>query len=80
MKRCFIGLIGGTVVLIGVIMILLPGPGLLVILGGLAILGSEFLWARTVLKRAKEVIAKPRIGRNRSRRGPAEPKTGLQEQ
>ena len=53
---------------------------LLVILGGLAILGSEFLWARTVLKRAKEVIAKPRIGRERSRRGPVEPKPGLQEQ
>jgi uncharacterized protein (TIGR02611 family) len=75
-KRFFIGLIGGTVVLLGLIMILLPGPGLLVILGGLAILGSEFIWARRALQRCKSMVARPSPKRNRDSRGPSEPPLG----
>ena len=40
MKKFFIALISGTVVLIGVAMLVLPGPGVLVIAGGLAILAT----------------------------------------
>ena len=60
MKKFFIALMGGTVVLIGVVMIMLPGPGLLVIAGGLAILGTEFIWARRALRNAKGKFAKAR--------------------
>ena len=60
MKRFFIALIGGTVVLIGVGMLVLPGPGLLVIAGGLAILGTEFIWARRAMRNAKGAVAKVR--------------------
>jgi hypothetical protein len=39
---------GWALVLVGAVMLLLPGPGLLVILGGLALLGRESAWARRV--------------------------------
>lgn len=60
MKKFFIALIGGTVVLIGLIMLVLPGPGSLVIAGGLAILATEFIWARRALRNAKGAVAKAR--------------------
>ncbi len=50
--------IGGTVVLVGVVMILTPGPAILVIPAGLAILATEFLWARRLLRKMKREIAK----------------------
>ena len=46
MKKLFIALIGGTVLLLGLAMLILPGPGVLVIAAGLGILATEFLWAR----------------------------------
>ena len=60
MKKLFIALIGGTVLLIGAAMLVLPGPGMLVIAGGLAILATEFLWARRALRRAKGAAARVR--------------------
>ena len=60
MKKCLIALIGGTVLLLGAIMLVLPGPGVLVIAGGLAILATEFLWAKQALKNAKGAVAKAR--------------------
>jgi len=60
MKKFFIALIGGTVVSIGVAMLVLPGPGVLVIAGGLAILATEFIWARRALRNAKGAVAKVR--------------------
>jgi hypothetical protein len=60
MKKFFIALIGGTIVLIGVAMLVLPGPGALVIAGGLAILATEFIWARRAMRKAKGTVAKVR--------------------
>ena len=45
--------IGFTVLLIGIAMIVLPGPAIVIIPLGLAILGTEFIWARILLKKAK---------------------------
>jgi len=53
-RRAGIALIGSTVVLAGLAMLVLPGPGLIVIPAGLAILGLEFAWARHWMKRARE--------------------------
>jgi tellurite resistance protein TerC len=53
-KRVVIAVVGGTVLLIGLVMLVLPGPGLLVIPIGLGILGIEFAWARVWLKRVKQ--------------------------
>lgn len=52
-KRIAVFVIGSVVLLAGVAMIVLPGPGLLVIIAGLAILGTEFAWAERALDRAK---------------------------
>jgi uncharacterized protein (TIGR02611 family) len=60
MKKFFIALIGGTVVSIGVAMLVLPGPGVLVIAGGLAILATEFIWARRAMRQAKSAVARAR--------------------
>lgn len=53
-KRLVIAVIGFTVLAIGVIMIVLPGPAIIVIPAGLGILATEFLWARSLLKTVKE--------------------------
>lgn len=53
-RRIAIAVIGTTVVLLGVAMLVLPGPGLLTIVGGLAILGMEFAFARRWLQRIKK--------------------------
>ena len=52
-KRIAIGIVGGSVLLVGVAMIVLPGPAFVVIPAGLAILGIEFAWARSWLRKAK---------------------------
>jgi tellurite resistance protein TerC len=52
-RRIVVLVIGSTVVLIGVVMIVLPGPAVLVIPAGLAILATEFIWARRLLNRLK---------------------------
>ena len=52
-RRCAIALVGGTVVLIGVCMIVLPGPAVLVIPAGLAILALEFTWAKHWLEKVR---------------------------
>jgi hypothetical protein len=60
MKKFFIGLIGGTVLLFGAAMLVLPGPGLPVVAAGLAILASEFLWARRAWHKARCAVARTR--------------------
>ena len=60
MKKFFVGLIGGTLLLIGVAMLVLPGPGLPIVAAGLAILATEFFWARRAWRTAKGAMAKAR--------------------
>ncbi|MEJ0037058.1 MAG: PGPGW domain-containing protein [Gammaproteobacteria bacterium] len=52
-KRIVIAVAGFTVLLIGVAMIILPGPAFIVIPAGLAILALEFAWAKRWLVEAK---------------------------
>jgi tellurite resistance protein TerC len=53
-KRVAIAVVGFTVLLIGVAMIILPGPAFIVIPAGLGILAIEFGWAKRLLVEAKE--------------------------
>jgi uncharacterized protein (TIGR02611 family) len=62
-KRLVIGLIGFTVLVIGVAMIVLPGPAVIVIPIGLGILATEFIWAKSLLSAVKQRIAKNRKGK-----------------
>jgi uncharacterized protein (TIGR02611 family) len=52
-KRVAIGVVGGTVLAIGIVMMVTPGPGIAGILAGLGILAIEFAWARSWLKKIK---------------------------
>lgn len=52
-KRIAIGIVGGTVLVMGIVMMVTPGPGIAGILVGLGILGLEFAWARIWLKKIK---------------------------
>lgn len=52
-KRVVVIVIGFTVLVIGIVLIFLPGPSVLVIPLGLAILATEFVWARRLLIRFK---------------------------
>ncbi|MGB5354428.1 MAG: PGPGW domain-containing protein [Woeseia sp.] len=56
-RRIVIGIVGATVLLVGVIMIVTPGPAFVVIPIGLAILGLEFAWARRWLQKVRERIS-----------------------
>jgi TerC family integral membrane protein len=56
-RRMVVLVIGGTVLLIGVAMLVLPGPGLVVAPAGLAILATEFLWAKRLLQRVRDSAA-----------------------
>ncbi len=56
-RRIVVGLVGLTVLVIGVVMIVTPGPALVVIPVGLAILSIEFAWARAWLRRLRESIS-----------------------
>ena len=49
--------IGGTVLLAGIALLFLPGPAIVVIPAGLAILGMEFAWARRFLSRVRQHIS-----------------------
>lgn len=63
-KRVAIAVAGFTVLLIGVAMIVLPGPAFIVIPAGLAILALEFAWAKRLLAEAKEKGSSFLRGRN----------------
>ena len=56
-RRIVVLAVGSTVVLLGIVMLVTPGPGLIVIPIGLAILGAEFAWARIWLRKARESIS-----------------------
>lgn len=55
-RKLIVLIVGGTVVAIGVAMILLPGPAFVVIPAGVAILATEFAWARRLLRQVKARI------------------------
>jgi uncharacterized protein (TIGR02611 family) len=56
-RKVVVAVIGTSLLAIGVALIVLPGPAVLVIPLGLAILGTEFLWARRLLRRVKQGMA-----------------------
>jgi uncharacterized protein (TIGR02611 family) len=50
-KKLVLIVVGFTVMLFGIIMLVTPGPGIAAIAGGVAILATEFVWAKKLLKR-----------------------------
>ena len=68
-RRGVVFLVGVTLVLAGLVMLFVPGPGIAVVLLGLAVLSTEFQWARRLLgwvrQKAGELRDRAR-GRSRS--------------
>ena len=56
-KRIAVTVVGGAFVVGGVAMLVLPGPGILVVALGFAILGTEYAWAAAALDRTKRVAS-----------------------
>jgi uncharacterized protein (TIGR02611 family) len=59
-KRTAVTVVGFAVVLIGVVLIPLPGPGWLIVFGGLAILATEYVWAQRLLSYSKRRVGQAR--------------------
>jgi len=52
-KRIAVSVIGFALIAVGLVMLVVPGPGLLAIIAGLAVLATEYTWARRVLDETK---------------------------
>ena len=61
-RRVVIAVVGTTILLVGVALLVLPGPAFVVIPVGLAILALEFEWARRALRRARDLWNPPKQG------------------
>jgi hypothetical protein len=59
MRKVAVTALGGLIVVVGAALVVLPGPGALVIVLGLAVLAKEYPWARRRLDavRARVVVA-----------------------
>ncbi len=60
LRKIWIALSGGTLILLGLAMLVLPGPGLITLAGGFAVLATEFTWAAVVtrhIRRHAEALA-----------------------
>jgi tellurite resistance protein TerC len=60
-RKVVILVVGSTLLLLGLLMIVTPGPGFLTVFLGLALLGIEFAWARVWLAKVKERIREVRV-------------------
>lgn len=59
-RKLIVAVIGITIVLFGLALLVLPGPAMLVVPLGLAILATEFAWARRLIRRGGTVLGKAR--------------------
>jgi len=61
-RKTVVGVVGFTVLAIGLVMIVIPGPAIVVIPMGLAILAIEFAWARKPFIKVKNLFRKKEKG------------------
>ena len=75
-RRAFVLLTGGTLCLLGFVLLFLPGPGLPVLFCGLTVLATEFAWAERLLRRLRTRVRLLATRPGRARRLPVlEPRT-----
>jgi tellurite resistance protein TerC len=63
-RRAIVSVVGATVLLIGIALLVLPGPAFVVIPVALAILATEYAWARRWLKKARRIASNIVSGRD----------------
>lgn len=66
-KKLIVALIGFTILIIGFVVIFTPGPAVIIIPVGLAVLATEFVWAEKLLRRFKEKMNNFRNGLKKDR-------------
>ena len=57
-RRVAVSIVGAAFVLAGLAMLVLPGPGTLVVALGFAVLGTEYAWAAAALERTKKTAGR----------------------
>ena len=65
-RRVIVSVVGVTVLLIGIALLVLPGPAFIVIPVGLAILATEYAWARRWLKKVRTMASNVVSSRDRT--------------
>lgn len=63
-RRIIVSVVGATVLLIGIALLVLPGPAFIVIPIGLAILATEYAWARHWLRKVRQIANSVISGRS----------------
>jgi uncharacterized protein (TIGR02611 family) len=56
LRRVVVAVVGFVLLGVGVLLLVLPGPGLLLIAAGVAVLSLEFEWAGRLVERARALI------------------------
>ena len=76
LRKLIVAVIGGTIVLFGLALLILPGPAIVVIPIGFAILATEFAWARRLVRRGGVFFNRARPWQRRRRMTPADESLG----
>ncbi len=58
MKKILTTILGFLLIIAGILLLVLPGPGILLILAGLAVLGREYHWAKRLIQPIKDRFGK----------------------
>lgn len=58
MKKVFVSVVGGLLVILGAIFIIVPGPSLLLLIPGFYLLSTEYEWAKVWLKKCQRLLSK----------------------
>ncbi len=56
-KRIAVTVVGFALVAVGIVLLVVPGPGILVIIAGLAVLATQYAWAQRILDATKRYAA-----------------------
>ena len=51
--RVLVTVVGFALIAVGIVLLVLPGPGILVVIAGFAVLATQYAWARTALEETK---------------------------
>ncbi len=70
LKKAGITMAGFLLILLGIFLLVLPGPGILLILAGLAVLGTEYHWARRLVAPVREWLERRKQAAGQKKAGP----------
>ena len=78
-RKTLVATVGSTLLVAGVLMLVLPGPGLVTILAGLTLLATEFHWARRAKRRVVVWVRKRTKRRKSQTQKPSDSRENMDE-